>query len=206
MHAHHFGLAVAVTATIPTTIAAGAVDFESFDLAGMPFIDVADTLDFPGVAPGVDMTIVGGADLQIFDFLEWAGSDPGGNGQAMIDFDFDTEMNDAGTEFLFSSPIEEFSLEAGDFGGDPDGLLQITAFDSSGAIVAMDSVEWIGDQLPPLALLSLSGSDITRVVYQSGGNFTGSTFFDNVQVVVPAPATLAFAGLAAAFGGRRRRG
>ena len=179
-------------------------DFEGFDLGGADFLDTAESLLFEDLVPSIDMTIVGGADLRVYDLLEWAGSDPGNHGQALIDWDWNSESNDVGTEFLFSAPIPGFSLLAGDYGGDEDGPLTITAYDADGAIVATDSVFWTGDDQPPFAQLSLTGTGITCVVYTSGGDFTGSTFIDDVMVI-PAPGATGVLALAAVLGMRRRR-
>jgi hypothetical protein len=156
------------------------IDFESFNLGGSTYLDVTSPLVFSNVGgSGVNVTINEGADLRIYDLYQYGGWLNGG--QALIDMFWSNYSNPSGTTILFSQPISGFSLNAGDFGSDDDSPLSITAYNSSNAVIDSDSAIWlISATPPPLALLNVSGSGITKIIYQSGGSYTGSTFIDNL--------------------------
>lgn len=157
------------------------IDFENFDLGGGTFLDVSENLVLMDVgSSGVDVTINAGTDNRIYDLFLFGGySDPGP--QALIDWPWPSGSNGTGTCIEFSSPVSDVSLIAGDFGSDDDSPLMITAFDPNNNVVGTDSVPWPATSFPPFATLSVSGSNIAKVVYSSGGAFAGSTFIDNIS-------------------------
>jgi hypothetical protein len=112
------------------------------------------------------------------------GNNPQATGQALIDMSWSTFQNPNGTDILFDVPVKNFSLRAGDFGGDDDSPLKIEAFDAGGASLGVAMVSWPASTFPPFATLSLNVSGIRKVHYSSGGQFTGSTFIDDVTFEV----------------------
>lgn len=178
---------------------AAVIDFESFALAGAPFLDVGSPLLI--TLPDVAVTIKQGADLRIYDLFQFAG-DPATTGQALIDMSWSSFTNPKGTEILFDHDVSNFSLNAGDFGSDDDSPLRIEAFDESGASLGVATAFWPASASGSFATLSLPVSGIRRVHYSSGGDFPSSTFIDNVTFTVPAPASLII--LAGALTLRRR--
>lgn len=172
-------------ATAATTV---VVDFESFNLAGGTYLDMPETLTFANVSgSGVSMEIRGHDDLRIYDLQLYGGySQPGR--QAMIDMNWSNYRNPAGTDILFSQGVSHFSLQAGDFGGDDDGLLRIEAFGDRDQSLGVASTAWVGGKFPPLSQLTLNVTGIHRVHYSSGGAYANSTFIDNISFSVEAPA------------------
>jgi hypothetical protein len=159
---------------------AEVIDFESFNLAGAVFLDTPEILSFMNVGgSGVNVTINGGADLRIYDLVQF-GSYAFPGPQALIDMNWGTFTNPAGTDIFFSTLVSNFSLIAGDFGSDSDTPLRIEAFNAGGASLGVATALWPATANPPFALLSLNLSGISRVHYSSGGSFTGSTFVDNI--------------------------
>lgn len=180
-------LAAAFMLALPVLARAATIDFEGFALGGATFLDVGPSLSFSNVeGSGVDVTINEGADNRIYDLFLF-GSNPLATGQALIDWNWPSGSNTVGTEILFSTSVLSFSLEAGDFGGDDDSPLTITAYDIGGNLVASDSASWSSN--PPFSLLSVSAPGIRRVVFQSGGTFANSIFIDNLTFAIPEPST-----------------
>ncbi len=161
------------------------VDFEDFQLQGALFLDVSENLVLTDVGgSGIDVTLVGGSDSRIYDLVQFGGYlEPGP--QAFIDMDWNTFQNFAGTDILFSSPVGDFSVICGDFGGDDDSPMVISAYDGAGNLVDSDSANW--NQNPPFASLSVGGGGIVRVHYSSGGSFTNSTFIDDLRFTPDGP-------------------
>lgn len=161
------------------------VDFENFNTFGALFEDVDDLLVITNVqGSGVDVTIDGGTDNRVYDLVQFGGYQFSGP-QALIDWDWAGLQNSAGTDILFSTPVNSVSLIAGDFGGDDDSPLTLTAYDAGGGVVGSVTIPWNGS--PPFALLSVSGNGIVRVHYASGGSFTNSTFIDDITFEVTGP-------------------
>jgi hypothetical protein len=180
----------------PKADASIKIDFEDFNLGGGLFLDVPDTLIFSDVGgSGVSVTIVGGADIRIYDMFKY-GNNPNATGQALGDWKWWGGSNTAGTTILFDKPVTSFSLRAGDFGADNDNFLMITAFDAQDQILAQDSVPWNATMQPPFATLSVSAPDISKVIYNSGGSYANSTFIDDLTFV-PEPATICLLGFGA---------
>jgi hypothetical protein len=166
----------------PSASEADVIDFEEFDLGGNTYLDVGSPLVFTKVGEtGVDVDIVEGADNRIYDLFEFAGN-PAVTGQALIDWPWPEGRNITGTTILFSKPVSDFSLQAGDFGGDDDSPLTITAYDDSDNVIGTDSASWDPYRFPPFAVLHISAAGIRKVVYRSGGAYENSTFIDNLSV------------------------
>jgi hypothetical protein len=170
------------------------VDFEDFNLNGGQFLDVSETLSLNDVGgSGIDVLILGNADNRVYDLVQY-GNYAFASPQAMIDMSWTNYQNPAGTDILFSPSVSSVSLIAGDFGGDNDSPITITAYDAAGNVVDTDTTPWDGD--PPFQLLSVVGSGIVRVHYFSGGQYTNSTFFDDITFTPDGP-RLSVTGLAA---------
>jgi hypothetical protein len=161
------------------------VDFEDFNLNGGLFLDVSETLALNDVGgSGIDVLILGNADNRIYDLVQF-GHYAFASPQALIDMNWTNYQNPAGTDILFSSSVSSVSLIAGDFGGDNDSPITITAYDAAGNVVDTDTTLW--DGFPPFQLLSVVGSGIVRVHYFSGGQYTNSTFFDDITFTPDGP-------------------
>jgi hypothetical protein len=179
-----------------------AIDFESFVLGGGTFLDTPDSLTFIDVGgSGVNVVIGGGSDLRIYNLVLFGGTYAASGPQALIDVSWDTVTNPLGTDILFSSPVSNFSLIAGDFGGDDDTPLRIEAFNASNQSIGVATAAWTSSNNPPLALLSLNVSGIRRIHYSSGGSFANSTFIDNLTFSptpseVPEPGETGLVGVA----------
>jgi hypothetical protein len=168
-----------VVAGAPRASAQHVIDFENTDLKGEPFVEFAPALAFLNVGgSGVTVTIQG-KHLRIFDLFRFGGV-PEIKGKALIDFPFPAGSNPDGTVILFDPPVYEVSLRAGDFAGDDDGPMTITAYDANGTKIGFDAQDWGEGQNPPFAPLTVRGSGIARVVYHSGGTYRNSTFIDDV--------------------------
>jgi hypothetical protein len=195
---------------------AAVIDFEEFILdmtdpwtntgyyaPGSPFV-----FDNAG-GSGVNVSLVAGTTFQVHDLYE-QGNDPNTTGKALMDFDFEAfwfPSNPYGTTILFDKPVMNFSLVAGDFGNDDDELLKITAYDAFDNILAEDSVLWPQGQGAPFTTLMLNTTGIMKIHYQSGGDFAGTTWIDNVTFTpIPEPTSLILlgSGLAGLLGLRRR--
>jgi acetyl esterase/lipase len=89
-------------------------------------------------------------------------------------------------------PVTDFSLRAGDFGGDEENL-SITAYDAGGHIIGASSLLWSTDQTPPFAVLNVAAPAISSIVYRSDGDFPSSTFIDDLTFTpIPEPSTAIF--------------
>jgi len=150
---------------------AAVIDFEQFNLGGGLFLDVGSPLVFPNVSgSGVTVSINEGADNRIYDLVLFGGTYPGPGRQALIDWNWSTFQNVNGTDIVFSSPVSDFSLIAGDYGSDDDTPLRIEAFDQNNVSLGVAAANWPSTANPPFALLSLNVSGISRVHYSSGGS------------------------------------
>lgn len=170
------------------------IDFENFDLAGGLYLDVPETLTFNDVDGfGLNVTIIAGADNRVYDLLKF-GNNPNATSQALIDWPWPEGSNPTGTSIQFNKPISSFSLRAGDFGGDDDTPLKITAFDALDQPLVEDNVIWNASSSPPFATLSVTTPGIRKVIYHSGGIYENSTFIDDITFI-PEPATVLLLGL-----------
>ncbi len=96
----------------------------------------------------------------------------------------------------FTKAIEQFSVQAGDFGDDLDTfeLIAYSGPDGTGDVVATNS----GVQLPPVGdlfssqilELTASGAVIQSISLFGGSDATNSVAYDNIAVAVPLPPVL----------------
>ncbi|MFO0558720.1 MAG: hypothetical protein U0269_11955 [Polyangiales bacterium] len=156
------------------------VDFESVSLDAEPFVTVGPrwVANAQSNDP-VQLTLVAGAQLRVYDLFRYAGGPLRGHG--LIDWDWSRQTNAQGTTLLFSRPVESVSLDAGDWGSDDDSPLELTATDCNGGVVARTQARWTAERSPPFARLAVQGHAICRVIYRSGGQYPGSTFIDNIR-------------------------
>jgi hypothetical protein len=163
--------------TLPVLFAeASTIGFENFNTADSVYIEVSSPLQYTNTdGSDVTVTFVAGAGFKIYDLSRYGY--PAATGHALLDW---PGTNYVGTTIFFDAPVKDFSLQAGDFGGDDDSPLTITAYDSTNNIVGTASTLWPTNQFPPFVLLSVSATNIRKVVYSSGGLNPGSTFIDNV--------------------------
>jgi hypothetical protein len=156
------------------------IDFESFDLGGVEYLDVAEVLNFPDVGgSGVAVMIVGNTDLRIYDLFKFGG-DPKAVGQGLIDWPWSGGSNPFGTAFFFDNAVASCSLKVGDFGADDDSPLKIRAFDENDHEIAADSLNWPASAGPPFPVIGVTAAGIRKVIFSSGGIYAGSIFIDYV--------------------------
>ncbi len=195
---------LALSFVLVAASSAAVVDFEN--VVTSSYESFGSSLTYANVGgSGVNVTFTAGVELRVYDLVTFGGyPGPGRNG--LIDLDWNSVQNPAGTDIRFSKPVGGFSLLAGDFGSDDDGPLRIEAFNAAGTSLGVATAPWSAAAMPPFALLSLNVSGISRVHYSSGGQYTGSTFIDNVTFnPVPEPSAFAALGLGAAAMLRRRK-
>ncbi len=110
----------------------------------------------------------------------------------------------AGDSFLadFSIPLNTLSIEFGDFAGDDDSLVELSAFSGlggTGTLLDTNTSMWlISDSLPSLfkTLTVSSSTPFSSVLFTSGGDFPNSLYWDNMEVEpIPEPATIALFGM-----------
>ena len=130
---------------------------------------------------GVSVTIQARSELRVYDLLAFAG-DPIKSDQALIDWNWEEPGEGTGkTTILFSQPVSEVSLEAGDWGSDADSPLELMAYSEVDELIASASTDWAESWLPPFASFGVSASGIRKVTFSSGGRFPNSVFLDNLS-------------------------
>lgn len=155
------------------------IDFEDLDLGDREFAPVASPLVYRNVG-GSGVTITASPGLRCYDLWQF-GHDKSATGQALIDWFGDGNRGERGITISFDRPVKSVSLKAGDFHGDDDSPLTITAYDAAGKQIATTSADWKSGRGPPFATLSLAASGIRRVEYSSGGDNPHSTFIDDIR-------------------------
>lgn len=150
-----------------------------FDLHGEPYRDVASGFQFT-LEGGVRVTVTAGASLRLQDLTRYSG-DPSVPGVGLIDYHWNGGENSKGTLLSFGRPLTFFALEAGDWGSDDDGPLELTAYDCAGRELSKSTAPWGAEKNPPFAILSVTGQGICSVRYRSGGQYPGSTFVRNLR-------------------------
>ena len=126
------------------------------------------------------VTIAASTTLRAYDLAAY-GHDPLARGVGLIDWPWSMGNNTDGTTITFSPPVSRVAVHAGDFSGDDDGPLTLTAYDCNGGVLSTASSPWNSGQSPPFAWLDVRANEICRVVYHSNGQFGGSTFIDAVR-------------------------
>jgi len=205
LHKKSFVLAVTCL-SIVSLAHATVIDFEDLNFPNT-FLHVGPTLTYANAGgSGVDVSFVEQDLLRACNLDQFGGADWTGPGHvALIDMNTQTFNNPKGAVILFSQAVSNFSLDAGDFGADDDGNLQIEAFDVNNASLGTFSSSWAGNNAP-FAHLGLNVGGIRKVVYTSGGAFKNSTFYDNISfTAVPEPFSLAALVLGCSAVVRRRR-
>lgn len=150
----------------------------SVPLGGQPYLDVRSPLVLE--LGHVKVSVTASVSLRVQDLPRFCSS-PLVKGQGLIDWGWNLVRNSEGMKLAFSQPLSFFAVDAGDWSGDDDGPLELTAFDCDGRQVAQASSTWAADRAPPFATLKVQAKGICWVRYRSGGLHAGSTFITNLR-------------------------
>ena len=126
----------------------------------------------------VKATLRASVSLRVQDLARFG---PHGEGVGYIDWRWPEGANTDGLTLTFDRPVSAVSLEAGDWGSDDDGPLELTAWDCSHQLVASVKKNWGVTREWPFETLSVAGHGICQVRYRSGGPFAGSTFITRLR-------------------------
>lgn len=215
---------IAATVGILFMLSAGQAAAISFDFEGEP-VDTSQD----GSLTSLTMTVSGltvvitrssGASFDVLDAT--AGGFPDAYPATWGDQALSPVANNDLEDFFiatFSQSVFSFSLEAGDFGRDPDDIFleAFSGIDATGISRGTDSTTWTGDfglntgdPTDPPAVLSVNSELGFRSVIFYGRadnpDFLFSVYFDNMMATVPEPSTglLVGLGLVGLAVGRRR--
>lgn len=150
-------------------LSAGPLDGEGFrDVKGPLVLDLGS----------VKATLRASVSLRVQDLARYG---PGGEGLGYIDWRWPGGANSDGLSLTFDRPVSFVSLEAGDWGSDDDGPLELTAWDCEHRLVATVTKPWGITREWPFETLRVAGQGICRVRYRSGGPYAGSTFITRLR-------------------------
>jgi hypothetical protein len=148
-----------------------ALAADPVDLQGAPFRDFHEPLTID--LHGVKATLRASVSLRAQSLPAFAS---GVDGIGFIDWRWPSSANTDGLTITFSRAVSVFSLEAGDWGSDDDGPLELTAWSCDHQLLATVKKDWDITRNPPFEKLRVQAKDICSVRYRSGGSFAGSTF------------------------------
>lgn len=195
--------------------AAGAqayvIDFEDQTATSSSFVypGGASMLNITVGAENIDVYRLGNEDFDVTDNTTM-GSMPAAWGSRSL-----APFVSGGTDdwFVFdflNTAITEFSVQAGDYGGDAD-MISWQAYDGlggTGNLVGSGSMDYGTNSLPTYLTVFGYFSGNAQSVLVRGGNstFPNSVFIDNFSTqAVPEPATMTILGLAAVAALRKRK-
>jgi hypothetical protein len=105
----------------------------------------------------------------------------GAEGLGYIDWRWPGGANTDGLTLTFSRAVSFVSLEAGDWGSDDDGPLELTAWDCDHRLLATTKKPWGLTREWPFETLRVEGKGICQVRYRSGGQYAGSTYITRIH-------------------------
>lgn len=149
------------------------------DLGGAPFRDFKQPLTLT-IRGDLKMTLRASVSLRAQDLPSYASS-PRVEGIGFIDWRWPSSANTDGLTITFSRPVSVVSLEAGDWGSDDDGPLELTAWTCDHQLIKTVTKPWDITREPPFEKLSVVAKGICSVRYRSGGPYAGSTFITRID-------------------------
>lgn len=154
-----------------------ALAADPVDLKGAPFRDYKEPLVVT-IRGDLKMTMRASVSLRAQDLPSYAS---GVEGIGFIDWRWPSSANTDGLTMTFSRPVSVVSMEAGDWGSDDDGPLELTAWNCDHQIIATVTRPWDISRNPPFEKLKIVSKGICSVRYRSGGQFAGSTFITKID-------------------------
>lgn len=156
-------------ALVLVVLSAGPLDGAAFrDVEGPLVLDLGT----------VKATLRASVSLRVQDLARYG---PNGEGLGYIDWRWPGGANTDGLTLTFDRPVSVVSLQAGDWGSDDDGPLELTAWDCEHRQVATVTKAWGSSREWPFETLEVKGKGVCLVRYRSGGPFAGSTFITRIR-------------------------
>lgn len=160
---------------------------------------------------GLTMTITrpGGTAFDIVDNVAQPGKPASWGNRSLSPF-----FNTSGGAFIFdfSTDIDFFTIEAGDYGADSDDIVleAWSGLGGTGTLIATAGLSYGTSAFPTVALTGSGIPGVARSIVAKGGSvdFPDSLFWDNVEAhaaPVPEPATFAILGIGAVALLRRKK-
>jgi PEP-CTERM motif len=186
-------LALGVTAGYSASTAlAGTITFNFEELSTGNFPTITSTQG------GLTATLQrqDGTDLGIIDLTAF-GSPPSFGHRSVSNFVGPSVSPGSTLIINFSQPVNAASLSFGDYDGDDDSPVTLTAFSAPnglGTALSSSSVSYpinltLASGESAVRTLSVTGTEIESLTFTSGGPFPGTLFSDNLVVTLAPPPT-----------------
>lgn len=146
------------------------------ELGGQSYRDVEGPLVLE--VGGVKATVRASVSLRLQDLAQYGA---GEQGVGFIDWRWPSGANTDGLTIAFEKPVSFVAVDAGDWGSDDDGLLELTAWSCDHRLLQIVTRPWDVTRSPPFVTLTVKAKGICSVRYRSGGDFAGSTFITRLR-------------------------